>query len=262
MTLYIAAQRDLTVHRPLTFLELLAVRDAIDADAAGPFEMVDQVAGAVFAALRGEHTEGEPDRRRYAIPGTQWTAIAGAVTDRAAAWGASVEAGMQLAAVLPDPYDDPGTPSPQLECADRRPRLSRIEITREAADTITSCHDHLADLSLAYGIGSSHHLAAAGTWQHALARIFGAPNRGNSLVQPAGPLSLVVSADTEPSFAVTFRGEPHRCALDGCQAVRDAPADTEPQWRPAAPGAVVREHDHEPHYPLGRPSPGVWVQHG
>jgi hypothetical protein len=261
VSLYITAGCDLTVRRPLTPLELAAVRDAIVADAAGPFDMVASAVAAMFAALSGKTTDAEAGRDRYAIPISQWTAIAGAITDRAAAWGAGVEAGMQLAGLLPSSYDDPDTPGLHLACADRRPRISRVEITGEAADTIGACHDRIADLRLAYGSTSSHYLGAASSWQNAVARILGPSSRSSSLVQPAGPLSLIVSADTEPGFAVTFRGEPYRCAHDGCQAIHAAAADTEPLWRPATPAATVREHDHEPHYPFGGPQPGIWVQH-
>lgn len=261
MTLYIAAGRDAAVRRPLTDLELLAVRDAIDDDAAGPFDMVTSAVAAVFAALYGETTGQQAGRDRYAIPVSQWTAIAGAITDRAAAWGAGVEAGMQLAGLLPAFYDDPDTPSPQLGCADRRPQISRIEITRGAADTIDACHERITELGATYGCASSHYLAAASSWQNALARILGASCRGSTLVQPAGPLSLFVSADTEPGFAVTFASQPRRCTRPGCQAIRAEAADAQPLWQPATPAAPVGEHDHEPSYPLDGPQPGVWVHH-
>ncbi|RSM47775.1 hypothetical protein DMB66_47450 [Actinoplanes sp. ATCC 53533] len=266
MTLYRTWSRDLTVRRPLTFLELTAIRTAIDDDAADPCDMVDRAAAAVFTALLGaDAVDGEldcrADRARHAIPLTQWTAIAGAVTDRAAAWGAGVEAGMLVAGLLPSFYDDPDTPVLRLDPADGRSRLGHLDLAREAADTITACGNHVAELGAAYGTGSSRYQEAADSWREALEAILGAPSRGRCLVQPDGPLSLVVSTDGGPGFAITFCGEPHRCALDGCHAVRDARAGAEPVWRPRMSGAAVHDHDHVPHYPFDGPQPGVWVKH-
>ncbi len=138
------------VRRPLTAAELDFLRWRIDGSEDSR-ALLQSVVVAVFDALLsglGEAysdygSERRLDPRQYALPQTQWTAIATAVTERARAWGHAIEVGMELVSVMPSAYEDPGTEAPDLSPGDGRPHVFRLDITREAADEITACEAHI-----------------------------------------------------------------------------------------------------------------------
>jgi len=269
MTVYTAPDYNpYLVQRPLTAPELDLIRMTINSDVADPGELVERLVTTVFTALlhdRGRNDTGVDthaglDRGRCAIPITQWTAIVGAAYDRAYAWCAGVEVGMDLANRMPGSYDDPLTPSPNLGLADGRPRICRLDVTREAADTIAACHAHVTALAAAYGIHSDRHRNAADSWHQQLTTLLGTQLAARTVVHTDGPLSLSVNTDAGTGFEIVFRGEACRCTTPGCHAIADPPS-AEPQWRPATPGAAVLDHDHQPSYPYDSAQPGTWTAH-
>lgn len=266
MALYTATDHNpYLVQRPLTGSELDLIRVAINSNAEGPRELVEQIITTVFAALRhdrdaGVETQAGLDRGRYAIPISQWTAILGAAYDRAYAWSAAVEVGMDLANRMPGSYDDPQTPSPHLGPVDDRPRISRLDVTREAADAIAACHAHVTALAAAYGVDSDRHRAAADSWHQQLTTLLGTQLAARTVVHSDEPLSLSITTDSGTGYEIVFRGEPRRCTTIGCHAVADL-SSTEPEWRSAAPDAAVLDHDYQPSYPFDSPPPGTWTAH-
>jgi hypothetical protein len=255
------------VRRSLSDTELDSVREHIHADVPGPRELVDTVVTAVFTALLADlgetyhdHERGEAfERGRYAIPVSQWTAIAVAVHDRAYTWGAAIAVGMDLAALMPGSYDDPAVATPQLGPVDGRPFIFRFDISRETADTIAACQAHLGALFDAYGIGSRHFQAASASWSGQLSRLFSSPLGARTVLHPGGPLSLYISTDGGAQHAIVFRPAPRRCTTEGCHAITETSTGADPQWQPASANATVLEHEHQPDYPFDGPLPGTWV---
>jgi len=255
------------VRRPLSGTELDTVRERIHAELAGPRELVDTVVAAVFTALLAdlgdtyhdhEHDEAF-ERGRYAIPVSQWTAIAVAVTDRAHTWGAAISVGMDLAALMPSSYDDPAVETPQLGPPDGRPHLIRLDISREAADTIAACQAHLDELADAYGSDSIHHQRAVTSWSRRLTGLLSTASGRHRVVHADGPLSLCISTDDGSRYTIAFHPAPRRCTTTGCHAISEDSTGTDPTWRPASADATVLEHEHQPDYPFGAPQPGIWV---
>jgi hypothetical protein len=256
------------VQRPLTESELDLIRMAINSDADEPRDLVEQIVTTVFTALLHDRDSSDAgvdmkaglDRGRCAIPISQWTAIVGAAYDRAYAWCAGVEVGMDLANRMPGSYDDPQAPSPHLGPADGRPRICRLDVTREAADTIAACHGRVTALAAAYGADSERHRSAADSWRQQLTTLLGTQLAARTVVHTDGPLSLSVSTDSGTGFEIVFHGEPRRCTAVGCDAVVD-PATSQRLWRPATPDAHVLDHDHQPSYSFDSPQPGIWTTH-
>ncbi len=233
--------------------------------------LLQTVVAAVFDALLSDVGETFADYgpqrpldpRQYAIPQTQWTAIASAVTDRAHAWGCAIEVGMELVNLMPSTYDDPTVPAPQLGPGDGRPHLLRLDVSRDAADEIAACEAHVQALGAAYGPESAQHRDASHSWRRQLAALFSTQLGARTVVHRDGPLSLYVSTQGGFVFGVVFHGERRRCTVAGCHAVADGSADTDQDacWQPAYADAVVLDHEHQPSYPFGAPQPGSWSAH-
>jgi len=129
------------VQRALTNAELTSITAAINAASSGP-EIVGAVVTAVFTVLLG--TMGEsledygPDRRlvpgSFAIPATQWAAIAEIAVARAAGFGGRMSIALDLVNVMPATYEDPSAPVPEGSPADQRPYEHVLTASREAAD--------------------------------------------------------------------------------------------------------------------------------
>jgi hypothetical protein len=258
------------VRRPLTAAELefvdWRIQGSPDVGA-----LLQTVVAAVFDALLTDvgETLGDygPQRRldprQYAIPQTQWTAIASAVTDRAHAWGCPIEVGMELVNVMPSTYDDPTVTTPHLGPGDGRPHLLRLDVSRDAADEIAACEAHVQALAIAYGPDSVQHHEASHSWRRQLAALFSAQLGARTVVHRDGPLSLYVSTQGGFVFGVVFHGETRRCATTGCHATATTPTgtDTTVRWAPAFTDSVVLDHDHQPSYPFDAPQPGSWSSH-
>jgi hypothetical protein len=251
------------VRRPLTSTELDTIRQQIHSEAAGPHELVTAVVTAVFDALladrerahRDHQDDALFDRSLYAIPVSQWTAIVTTVTDRAYTWGAATSTGMNLAALLPDSYDDPAVPTPLLQPIDGSSHLVRLDISREATATVASCQQHLIALAGAYGTDSDHYRDAAASWSLQLTALISAPPGVHRVLHPDGPLSLYVSTDEGGHYGIVFEPLSRHCTVAGCDAVTGAGG----HWQPSCPDAVVIDHEHQPSHPADGPQPGRWT---
>ncbi|WP_344515768.1 hypothetical protein [Dactylosporangium maewongense] len=164
---------------------------------------------------------------------------------------------------MPSTYNDPDIAAPDLTVRDYRPDRYRIDVTRQAADEITACEQHLQTLADAYGTDSDRYRSALASWHRHLAGLFSTSRGAETSVQRDGPLSLYVTASSGFVYGVIFHGEQRRCTAPGCPAV----ADDDPQhptaviWRPAPTAASVLDHEHQPSYPAGAPQPGIWSAH-
>ncbi|GAA1577226.1 hypothetical protein GCM10009827_118830 [Dactylosporangium maewongense] len=182
---------------------------------------------------------------------------------RAHAFGTAVGVGQSLSKVMPSTYNDPDIAAPDLTVRDYRPDRYRIDVTRQAADEITACEQHLQTLADAYGTDSDRYRSALASWHRHLAGLFSTSRGAETSVQRDGPLSLYVTASSGFVYGVIFHGEQRRCTAPGCPAV----ADDDPQhptaviWRPAPTAASVLDHEHQPSYPAGAPQPGIWSAH-
>jgi hypothetical protein len=271
MTIHFAAAPAddvLLAQRPLTETELHTIRERIHGPANNAFHLTDTVVEAVFDALltgsghtyrEVERLGGEHfDRNRYAIPISQWTAIAMTVTDRAYEWGTAASAGMDLAALMPAGYDDPDVPTPHLAAPDERPYIWRLDIGREAAATISACYVRLQALAEAYGADSAHYRDALISWTQQLTGLLTALPGRHQVVHPDGPLSLYISTDDGHHYGIAFQPTARRCTVAGCHAIAAA-TSTEPRWQPTVAATLVLDHEHQPNYPLDGPHPGTWV---
>jgi hypothetical protein len=147
--------------RALTSAELTSIAAAINAASSG-LEIVGAVVTAVFTVLLG--TLGEsledygPDRMlvpsSFAIPATQWAAIAEIAVARAAGFGGRMSIALELVNVMPTTYDDPSAPVPEKNPADQRPYEHVLTVSREAADVIAAASRHCAALASYFGTGS------------------------------------------------------------------------------------------------------------
>lgn len=192
----------------------------------------------------------------YAIPATQWTALAEAITRRAGEWGASVQIGVELFNMGPSTYDDPHVPAPAIHIPDRQPQVHLLRVTREAVDVIAACGRHLADLGAYYGWRSDVYREALASWHHCLANLFGMHFGADTRVTVDGRLSLYVSCSGGFVYGVIFHGQPRRCTVTGCTATIGDDGAVDQSRRPA-----VDDHEHQPSYPLGAPQPGNWSLH-
>jgi hypothetical protein len=251
------------VQRPLTEKELTDIVAGVEAAT----NIAELVGGAVRNILNplladigasiddfdAEHQLRPGD---YAIPTSQWTALADAITGRAAEWGASVEAGLALISVGPSSYDDPNVPAPAILVPDRRPAVHLLQVTREAVDVIGACVRHVADLGHFYGQGSDIYREALTSWHQCVTGLFTMNMGADTRITVDGTLSLLVSCANGYVYGVIFHGQHRRCTIDGCQTtIRD-----DGTTYPATP-STTDDHEHRPSYPLGAPQPGRWSVH-
>lgn len=256
------------VRRPLTDAELDTLRGRIT-DATSTPHLLTSVCSSLYAMLlAGVHPSHGHDRTDpgispddVAIPRAQWVAIAAAVTNRAHAWGTSIQIGMDLVNVMPSAYDDPAVVAPDLVVRDERASSLLIEVHRDAVDTIRDCEAHIQALGAAYGERSSQYQDASASWRRQVGALFSIGFGARTVVRRDGPLSLYVSTAGGFVFGIVFHGERRRCTVDGCHAVADAAADGTVSWRPSSQDTVVLEHEHQPSFPFGAPQPGSWSSH-
>lgn len=253
------------VRRALTAGELTAIIGRIDA-AGSTGDLLAAVIHAVYDTLLADTgltltslPDGQRiDPRQFQIPTSQWEAICGAVTDRAAAWGTGAELAMELVNVLPSTYDDPGAPTPQRPDIDRRPDLLHLEVSRDAVDVIAAATRHVQALAVYYGPASPEHQAAASSWLAALARLLSLGFGADTRVHRDGALSLLVTTGSGFTYGLIFHGVTRTCtAGDGCAATIADDGTTHRLWL----GAVLAEHVHRPSFPLDGPRPGSWSFH-
>jgi hypothetical protein len=253
------------IQRALTPDELTAILDRIDA-AEAPEQLLPITVRAVYDTLLADLglslnalPEGQQlDPRKFLIPTQQWKTIAGAVTDRATAWGIGAELAMDLINVLPGSYDDPAAPVPDRPHIDYRPEHLQVQLSREAVDVIAAANRHIQALATHYGPSSAQYLAAATSWLACLSQLLTMSFGPGLRIVRDGALSLLIHTSSGYTFAAIFHGDTRRCtAGDGCTALiaddgtAHAPFDT----------AVVADHDHRPSFSLDAPRPGSWSLH-
>lgn len=253
------------VRRALTATELAAIIDRIDA-AETTGGLLAAVIGSVYDTLLADlglstatlAAGQQLDPRRFHIPATQWQAITGAVTSRAAAWGTGAQLGLELVNVLPSSYDDPTAAVPAAPPADRRPDLLNLHVTRDAVDVIAAATAHVQAIAACYGPASQRHLEASGSWLAALSRLLSMGLGADTRVRRDGNLSLLVSTGSGFTYGLIFHGATRRCtAGDGC----DAAITDDGTVHTLHSRAVVADHTHQPSFPLGAPCPGSWSFH-
>jgi hypothetical protein len=253
------------VRRAFSESELTAILGRIDAaDSTG--DLLAAVVNAVYDTLLADSgltlktlPDGHRiDPRQFQIPTSQWEAICGAVTDRAAAWGTGPELAMELINVLPSTYDNPAAPVPDLPRVDRRPDLLNLSVSRDAVDVITAATTHIQALAAHYGPASPQHLTAISSWVTALSRLLSLGFGADTRVHRDGTLSLLVNTGSGFTYGLIFHGTTRRCtAGDGCTATIDDDGTARPLWSTA----VLADHIHQPSFPLDAPRPGSWSLH-
>lgn len=259
-----ASTPDHAVKRALNTDELAAISDAVGS-ANDPATLLVSALRALYDALladRGDtldsRTAGQRlDPNDYAIPTSQWTAIAGAITNRAQQRGAAATISIDLINLMPSSYEDPDVPSPPFPAADYRPHLHHLQVAREATDVIAACEQRLADLRDYFGADSQAYLAALASWHHQLARLFTMGLGDQTRITKDGPLSLLAQTASGLVYAIIFHPERRTCADPACQAA----IDDDGSARPSADHASPPDHEHAPSYPLDAPQPGVWSAH-
>jgi hypothetical protein len=202
-----------------------------------------------------------PDRKanpsHYAIPTSQWQAIVGAATDRAAAWGTGVHLGFAFANVMPMFYDDPDGSAPEVPRRDYRPLMHELHVSREACDVIAACEAHIQALREYYGTDSQTYQQAADSWHYQLAQLFSMSFGADTHIRRDDDLSLIVTTGGGTIYGLIFHAHRRHCMAETCSArIRD-----DATAYPSYLGAPVAEHDHIPSYPLNAPQPGIWSFH-
>ena len=253
------------VRRALTTDELHRLLAAIR-DATSTRHLLAAAIGALYNALLADTgrtlnqlPEGEHIRPSdYAIPTSQWQAILTAVTGRAQAWGTATEVGLELAlGLMPNHYDDPQAPVPDLPLPDYRPAEHTVTLSREAVDVIGDCEAHLGRMRAVYGPQSDAYQDALQSWHRNLAALVTMNTGVHTQVSKDGNLSLFVRTSSGLVYALIFHGATRHCTTPGC----DALIADDGTARPSHTGAHVPDHEHSPTYPLDGPRPGTWSFH-
>jgi len=253
------------VQRPLTAAEMTAIRAAIDA-ADSSVEILTATVQALFTALLpplGEsladyNTGRRLDPGAFAIPRTQWEAIAGACTAKADAYGSRAQIALELINLMPATYDDPAVTVPPVPHTDHRPYEHVLTVSREATDVIAAATRHCDGLAGHFGAGSRQYQDAAQSWQHNLARLFAMDFGARTRITCDGDLSLLVCTGSGFTYGIIFHPDRRRCTRPGCTAVinNDGHAWTYLPADPACP-----DGQHAPSFPLDAPQPGTWSFH-
>ncbi len=252
------------VRRALTDPELAGIFDAITAAASTP-EVVAATVNGIYTALLADqgHTldtlplQQRLDPTEFAIPTCQWKAIAAAATNRADESGTAASVSVNLINVMPSDYDDPTVATPTPDLPDRRPGIHHLRVSREATDVIAACTEHVAALADHFGLDSDLYHRAASSWRWHLTRLFALGRGAETTITAEGHLSLLVTNVSGAIYAVIFHPARRVCTVTGCPAVIGD--DGTATAGPARP--VVAEHEHQPSYPLGAPTPGEWSAH-
>jgi hypothetical protein len=214
----------------------------------------------VYAALCGEPEPAtrQIDPDRYAIPTSQWQAIAAAITNRAHAWGTAAEVALELATnLMPDRYDEPTVPAPDFAMPDFRPAEYQLTLTREALDVIAACEAYLGQLHDSYGPASPVYQAALHSWHRNLTSVLSMPTGGAAHISRDGERSLFIRTSSGLAFAMIFHGATRRCTSPSCAAL----IDDNGRAHPANAAGAVLDHAHTPTYPIDAPRPGTWSLH-
>lgn len=251
------------LRRPLTGSEIDAVLAAIAA-ATDTEDLARRVQRAVLTPLLKDagvpaeslNAEHPIDLHSFAIPAAQWQAILSAAIDRAGQWGAA-PAVLDLISVAPATYEDPDVPMPDIPAVDHRPPVLDLHITREASDVIAGSEAHLYALAMYYGIQSTVFQTALTSWHHNLVLFLTMGLGADTHVTTDDDRSLLVRTASGLTYGIVFHPDVRHCTIDDCAAV----IEDDGTARPAASGACITEHQHQPSYPLNAPRPGRWTAH-
>ncbi|CAM5652654.1 hypothetical protein STAFG_8685 [Streptomyces afghaniensis 772] len=217
------------VHRALTDVEMAAITAAVDA-VGSVMDLVPATARALYTALapgavataEADPGRADPPRARFAIPETQWLAIAETCLARAEAFGAGVHAALELHRVMPARYPDPEVTVAPRPRGDHRPPVHELSVTREAADTIGAASRHCERLASYFGHGSREHTEAVRSWQGGLSQLFAMSFGARTRIERADELSLTVTSETT-GFVHGLHFRPH-------PGPRPAPAPQPGRW--------------------------------
>jgi len=252
------------VRRALSDTELAGIFDAITA-AGNTGDVLVATINGLYTALLADlgHTLDTlaPDQRvnptDFAIPTSQWKAIAAAATNRADEWGTAPSISINLINTMPSSYDDPTIPDPTPQLPDRRPAIHHLRVSREATDVIAACTEHVTALGRQFGLDSDIYQRAATSWQWHLTRLFAMGSGADTFVTAEGHLSLLITTSSGLVWAVIFHRTRRVCTVAGCPAVIGD--DGTISATPTTP--VVAEHEHQLSYPLDAAAPGEWSAH-
>jgi hypothetical protein len=218
------------VERVLTLTELDRVRARIEATSSTE-ELVRVVLVEVYRVLRYLDAEEVPsalaagvDLTRFAIPRSQWEAIAAWAANRATEWGTAAGVGFRLAGAMPDSYEDPAAPTLDTTPTDHRPGTHVVILSREAVDTIAACTGHVEDLAAAYGDTSEAYRHAVSSWLRCLTSLLDLALGAETSVERRGSRSLLVRTSSGLEYGVIFHPT---------QAPAHAPAHGRPGPTPA-----------------------------
>lgn len=253
------------VRRPLTDAEMTAIRTAIGA-AGSSVEILTATVQALFTALLAPLGESLADynagRRlhpgAFAIPQTQWEAIAGACTARADAYGSRAQIGLELINLMPATYDDPSVAVTPVPHADHRPYEHVLTVSREATDVIAAATRRCDDLARHFGASSRQYQDAARSWQHNLARLFAMDFGAHTRITRDGDLSLLVCTGSGFTYGIIFHPDRRRCTRPSCAAVINNDGHA---WTYLPDDPSCSDGQHAPSYPLDAPQPGTWSFH-
>jgi hypothetical protein len=254
------------VRRALSHSELTTVLDSVHA-AGSTKEILAAVVQGVFGALLRTVEESladyGPDRKldadAFAIPATQWAAIADACHARADAFGTRTDIALTLADLMPVSYDDPTVTVALRPTIDHRPHEHVLTVSREATDAITAASKRCDQLGTYFGVNSPQHLNAVRTWQHGICTVFSMIFGAATTITHDGPMSLLINSSSGYVYALVFHPDLRVCANPGCGVVIDDDGNPHPPDTGAPPPCPGGRH--RPPYPLDAPHPGTWQLH-
>lgn len=260
----VAEPRTYRVRRALSRSELTEALDAVQA-AGSTKEILAAVVQGVFGPLLKTVEESladyGPDRTldpdAFAIPATQWAAIADACHARADAVGVRAEMAIALAELMPVGYDDPTVTVALRPTIDHRPPEHVLTVSREATDEITAASKRCEQLGAYFGAGSPQHLNAVHTWQRGITEVFSMGFGAATTITRQSPMSLLITSSSGYVYALVFHPDPRVCTNPGCGAAIDD------NGNPHTPGTGTTpcSDGHRPSYPLDAPHPGIWQLH-
>ena len=253
------------VQRALTGEEMTTICGEVDA-ARSAFAILTTLVRAVFTALLAPLGESLADYGpghklipgQFAIPQTQWAAIADVAMARADAYGARAHLALEMIDVMPCTYEDQAAPVPPVRHVDHRPYEHVLTVAREATDAIAAASQHCDQLGASFGTGSREYQEAVSSWQHSLSRLFAMGLGAQTRVIRDGNLSLLVSSGSGLIYSIVFHPVQRRCLRDGCKAMIN---DDGHAWIYMRDDPVCADGDHTPSYPLDAPHPGTWLFH-
>jgi len=211
----VSESRTYRVRRALSHSELTATLDAVQT--AGSTKkilaaVVQGVFGPLLKTVRESLADYGPHRTldpgAFAIPATQWAAIADACHARADAFGTRTDIALALADLMPVSYDDLAVTVALRPTTDHRPPEHVLTVSREATDQIAAASKHCEQLGTYFGAGSPQYLNAVRTWQRGICTVFSMIFGAATRISRHGPMSLLINSSSGYVYALVFRPAP------------------------------------------------------